>query len=294
MHEAEDQIIWPDNHRKGRVWLPDVPNVLWGPEPMAGFADHAGVVPNGHIPYTLRGTGARLVTEIPNAPDWTRSMNRDFVYAVLSKPDAFMQVCHILNEGTEQVDYADPTAAQRAVFAAIHAYRWIMIDKYRQAKMTTAAAMWLLRDCMLFEGINGLLIANDEPTAKMAFERIRLAYNKLEESGIQVPLDAGRKGSATELHFVHGGSIKIVSAQSHAPAVGHSIDRMVITEFGEALWQRRASINIFPTIGKRPFGRVWLESTPGRDTSYFRGMWQSAMAGTSNFFGVFLRWWFDE
>lgn len=281
----------PPTQRNDRIWLPKIAGVQWGPEPIGNTADHRNAVPNGHVPYTLRGDGAKMILDVPGLADWSQKLDISWVRALLSGPTLFMEISKIVKM-EEETGFADPTPMQRAALHAIHEYRWIMVDKYRQARMTTAAVLWLLRDCMYFEGLKGVVIANDDATAKMAFERIRFAYEQLPPE-LKIPLMPGTTGSSTEITFIHGGSIKIISAGSRAPAVGHSIDRMVITEFGEAMWQMRAAVNMFPTIGRRPRGRVWLESTPGRADSYHRSMWQSCMDGDSRFFGVFLRWWAD-
>ena len=96
------------------------------------------------------------------------------------------------------------------------------------------------------------------------------------------------------MQFVHGGGIKVLTAGGRSPAIGRSIDRLVITEFGEAQWQRKAAINIFPTVNKRPNAKVILESTPGRAGSHHERMWRSALEGTSRFHPLFLEWWEDD
>jgi len=214
------------------------------------------------------------------------------VRALFSTPDAFVSMCQILRED-ETIGYLNPTPIQHRVLEAYDNHNWIMVNKFRQAKVTTISVMLLLRDCMYLEGVKGLLIAERQDTAEDIFERILFAYNRLPDD-VRMPLEGGRKAGATQMHFCHGGGIKVLTAGGRSPAIGRSIDRLVITEFGEAQWQRKAAINIFPTVNKRPNAKVVLESTPGRLGSHHEQMWRSALEGRSRFHPVFLEWWKDE
>jgi hypothetical protein len=234
----------------------------------------------------------------------------DLIVDLLADPYLFTSTCQIVRED-DSVGFVDLTRFQKWMLWSIHEHRWVMVDKFRQAMATTVYVLWLLRDCMYLEGMQGVLIACDEGTAKMAFDRLKFAYERLPDH-IKIPLMPGQRGSATEIKFVHGGGVKIISAGSTAPAVGHSVGRMVITEWGEARWQRKAAINLFPTIYRRPHGRLVLESTPGRAGTQHQMMWYEALkgmgwyssgddeeegedavdhAGTPLFFPLFLEWW---
>jgi hypothetical protein len=146
---------------------------------------------------------------------------------------------------------------------------------------------------MYLEGVKGLLIAERQDTAEDIFERILFAYQRLPDD-VRMPLAPGKKAGATQMQFIHGGGIKVLTAGGRSPAIGRSIDRLVITEFGEAQWQKKAAINIFPTVNKRVNAKVILESTPGRAGSHHEQMWRSAMEGTSRFHPLFLEWWEDD
>jgi len=220
------------------------------------------------------------------------NLNMVKVQAMFSTPAAFVSMCQIIRED-ESLGYMDPTVTQRKVLDAYANNRWIMVNKFRQAKITTVSVMLLLRDCMYLSGVKGLLIAERQDTAEDVFERILFAYHRLPED-VRMPLEKGRKAGATQMHFCHGGGIKVLTAGGRSPAIGRSVDRLVITEFGEAQWQRKAAVNIFPTINKRPNARVILESTPGRAGSHHEQMWQSSLEGKGRFKPVFLDWWKDE
>lgn len=213
------------------------------------------------------------------------------VQALFATPDAFVSMCMIVRED-ESTGFLNPTPTQKLALQAFADHRWVMVGKFRQAKISTIAVLLLLRDCMYLSGIKGILIAERQATAEDLFERILLAYHNLPED-VQMPLATGRKSGATQIHFAHGGSIKILTAGGRSPAIGRSIDRLVITEFGEAQWQRKAAINIFPTLNKRPHARVILESTPGRAGSHHEQMWQLALESRGRFFPLFLDWWRD-
>ena len=233
---------------------------------------------------TKRESGARYA-DVPG-------IHPGKVRALFSTPDAFVSMCQIVRED-ETIGYMEPTFTQRKVLEAYENNQWIMVNKFRQAKITTVSVMLLLRDCMFLEGVKGLLIAERQDTAEDIFERILFAYQRL-PADVRMPLAPGRKAGATQMQFVHGGGIKVLTAGGRSPAIGRSIDRLVITEFGEAQWQKKAAINIFPTVNKRPNAKVILESTPGRAGSHHEQMWQSSLEGNSRFTPVFLEWWRDE
>ena len=214
------------------------------------------------------------------------------IRALFSTPDAFVSMCQIVRED-ESTGYMEPTFTQKKLLKAYDENRWLMVNKFRQAKITTVSVMLLLRDCMYLSGVKGLLIAERQDTAEDIFERILFAYNRLPDD-VKMPLTPGKKAGATQMQFIHGGGIKVLTAGGRSPAIGRSIDRLVITEFGEAQWQRKAAINIFPTVNKRPNAKVILESTPGRAGSHHEQMWRSALEGTSRFSPLFLEWWEDD
>ena len=215
------------------------------------------------------------------------------VNKMFAVPEAFVSMCKIVRED-ETTGFLNPTKAQVRTIRAIEANKWTFVTKYRQAKITTITLMHLLlRDCMYLQGIAGMLIADTNATAEMAFKRLRFAYESLPKP-VKMPLAAGSKGSKKELEFVHGGNIVIKSLEGRAPAVGHSIDRLHITELGEALHQQKAIINLFPGINKRPNAKLVIESTPGRAGSFHERMWHEALRREGQFFPLFLEWWDDD
>jgi hypothetical protein len=231
---------------------------------------------------------------LPNGADIHEApgLNMTKVLALFSTPDAFVSMCQIVRED-ESSGYLTPTVTQQKLLRAYAANRWVLVNKFRQAKITTISVMLLLRDCMYLSGVKGLLIAERHDTAEDIFERILYAYNRLPDD-VKMPLAKGRKAGTTQIHFCHGGSIKILTAGGRSPAIGRSVDRLVITEFGEAQWQKKAAINIFPTLNKRPNARVILESTPGRAGSHHETMWRASLEGRGRFKPLFLEWWDDD
>ena len=219
-------------------------------------------------------------------------LNMVKVQALLSTPTAFPSMCRIVRED-ESAGYMSPTPTQTAICEAYDDHNWLIVNKFRQAKVTTIAVMLLLRDCMYLSGVKGLLIAERQGTAEDVFERILFAYHSLPED-VRMPLAPNRRAGATQIHFCHGGNIKILTTGGRSPAIGRSIDRLVITEFGESKWQRKAAINIFPTMNKRPNAKVVLESTPGRAGSHHEQMWHSALEGKGRFHPLFFNWWEDS
>lgn len=239
----------------------------------------------------MEGTGvssAHSGAEFATAPN----LHMGKVRAMFSSPHAFVSMCSIVRED-ESLGFLEPTSTQKHALAACENSRWVMINKFRQAKITTVSVLLLLRDCMYLSGVKGLLIAERQDTAEDIFERILFSYRRLPDD-VKMPLAPGRRAGATQIHFCHGGSIKILTAAGRSPAIGRSIDRLVITEFGEAQWQRKAAINIFPTLNKRPNARVILESTPGRAGSHHETMWRMSLEGKGRFSPLFLEWWRDS
>lgn len=225
------------------------------------------------------------------------------VYQALSVPWAFFESCQGLRED-DTVGYFQATGAQRRGFITSHTKRWTYEIKYRQAKKTTEKSIGnLFRDCMLFEGLHGLLIAEKTETAEDNFEKITLAYKIMKDDGLglAMPLAPKRDAGIDSIHFSHGGNIKIITGAGFSPGVGRSLSRLHITEFGEldALKQRRMATSLFPTINKRPNARVWIETTPGKMGDHAYKMWVDALNGKGRFAGTtgtaeFLKWWHDE
>ena len=112
--------------------------------------------------------------EFADAP----GLHQGKIRALFSTPDAFVSMCQIVRED-ESTGYMEPTHTQKKLLKAYDENRWIMVNKFRQAKITTVSVMLLLRDCMYLSGVKGLLIAERQDTAEDIFERILFAYNRL-------------------------------------------------------------------------------------------------------------------
>lgn len=209
----------------------------------------------------------------------------------------FPGACKIQSEGS-QVDYLDITPAQQTVVDAYESNRWVLVNKYRQAKISTITLMLLLRDCMLLQGLQGILIGNKSATSEELFRRITFAYRAMAEDpewkGIVAPLDPKRKALATALFFEHGGSIQLMSAEAASTGVGYSTDRLVFTEVGEVDDLEEVNTHLLPGIWKRPNARVWAESTSGKLGSEHHRLWLESLDGKTRFKAVFLEWWRDD
>ena len=88
---------------------------------------------------TKRESGARYA-DVPG-------IHSGKVRALFSTPDAFVSMCQIVRED-ETIGYMEPTFTQRKVLQAYENNQWIMVNKFRQAKITTVSVMLLQRDSM--------------------------------------------------------------------------------------------------------------------------------------------------
>lgn len=222
------------------------------------------------------------------------AMDPEAVAAAYSSPWAFPRMCEVVYEADESVNLLDPTSMQYVTLDFIHRNLWAYIVKFRQAKITTIVSRIMLRDCMFIRGMKGLLVAERDDTARDIFEGILFSYRNLPPE-LQAPLAEKTTGGVTQLRFWHGGSIKIQTSGGKSPAIGRGLGWLHITEFGEAMWQRRAATNILPTVAKRKKARVIIETTPGSADSYSEKMWHEALdeSSASKFAPLFLRWWED-
>ena len=67
------------------------------------------------------------------------------IRALFSTPDAFVSMCQIVRED-ESTGYMEPTHTQKKLLKAYAENNWLMVNKFRQAKITTISVMLLLRD----------------------------------------------------------------------------------------------------------------------------------------------------
>jgi hypothetical protein len=206
--------------------------------------------------------------------------------------DKFIGICRIVRED-ESIGSLNITPTQRQVLDACTNHRWVMIKKYRQAKITTLMILDLLGQCMYTPGVQGVLIAEKYDTAETAWGRARYAYDYLPDA-IRIPTRSGRDPAKREMEFVHGGRIKTITAATGTPAIGNSPDRVVVTEYDEFSDQDNFNAHFFPSVAKRQNARVVMESTPGRQGTTSHTMWMKALEGSSQFHPVFLKWWLDD
>ena len=244
--------------------------------------------PTTHLPFLPQG----MTLWVPEGG------NPDLIQSMFMTADMFIRMCSILTID-DKVERCVPSASQTVVLLASHEHRNVWVDKYRQAFITTLFDLLMLRDIMYGEGLNGAIVAQKEETHKEHMRRIAFAYTTLannpDTAALVVPLKAGTKATTSGIEFEHGGGIWPITAGSDSPGVGRSFSRVLETEACEMSDEdyRRLNTKFYPTIDKRPNGRIWRESTPGRRNSpMFRG-WSGACTGNSGFFPVFLAWWLD-
>lgn len=192
------------------------------------------------------------------------------------------------DEGTGALGYLTPSPTQRPVLRALSLPGNVVIDKCRQAHTSTACLLWLLKEVEYTPGYSGLLVTDRFDTSKELFHRVLTAYRHQPDS-IRVPVK--RAGFGDGIEFVHGGRLRIASAESSNPGIGHGIDRLVLSEFG--MWSRPEEVMnvLLPAIQKRAHGRTIIESTPGPHGSAYHRLWAAALSGDSTYSPVFIAWW---
>ena len=192
----------------------------------------------------------------------------------------------------ESVGLVTVAQQQREVLDAWEQYRWVMVGKYRQAKVSTAIALALLGMVEYTEGVQGVFIAEALDTAETVWNRSSYAYQH-QHPHLKIPLSRGTGIGAKELRFIHNGAVKVLTGSGKAPAIGNSPDRVVVTEYPDVPDHENFNAHVFPTINTRPNARVLFEATPGLGNTIPHTMWLKALAGTGRFHPVFLKWWLD-
>lgn len=254
--------------------------------------------PYAPLQWTIQTPGGPPPLKLFTDPEY---VDPQWVIFAAAAPWNFFEMCRGISDDDVPVQF-EARPQQRYALEMMHHFRWTMVNKYRQAKMSTVVALGcLLRDCMIFSGMNGLLVAETHETAKDLFRRILYAYENLPD-GLRVKLKQRTKGSETKLEFVHGGSIQVVSGSAWSPGVGRSPGRLMFTEIGEIppSLQAACTNNLFPGIARRPNGRVWIESTPGPAGCTYHTFWANSLENKGRFADyndgapIFLEWWLDD
>lgn len=166
----------------------------------------------------------------------------------------------------------------------------IWADKFRAAYVTTAGEALILRDTQYISGMESVIVAESDATARLVIDRLWFGYERL-PPGLKAPLRKGRRGSQREIPFAHGGKIRIVTAGRRAPGIGAGIGRLLFTEFSKVAWQAEAANHIFPAFWRRPNAKVVVESTPGNSGDPAEEWWINAYEGNDSMFHpIFLDW----
>jgi len=263
----------------------------------------------------------------PDHEEQTAHLDYTLILDALNHPTAFFRLSTINklqkrdplgDQAPENLGLADPTPWQEAVVMRTHALnairalpaeerlaaveelglepsrldQWHIVGKCRQAMMSTVLSLAIiLRDAMYFRGLQCVIAANSDAVATELFRRIRLAYRHLPKC-LRVPLDQSQKsGSERRMTFLHGGFIKVISLGGPTAGIGHAVDRIILSEWGEILDQTRAAGNVFPAFNQRGNAQVFLESTWGAFGSDHQQKWFAALDNQGRFHPIFVPWW---
>jgi len=203
----------------------------------------------------------------------------------------YVEMCRIVRED-QTVGLLELEPQQRECLDAWEAHRWIWVNKYRQAKASTALALAMQGMVEYGEALQGLFIAERYDTSETVWNRASFAYGN-QPPEIKIPLWKGTTAADRQMRFAHNGTVRVISGGSSTPAIGNSPDRVVVTEYPDVKDHDTFNQHFFPTINKRPNARVAFESTPGIWGSVPHTMWLNALEGKGRFHPVFLKWWLD-
>lgn len=207
---------------------------------------------------------------------------------------SFLGVSKIVRED-ESVGHLEPTRIQLTVAEALALFNWLMVVKHRQAKVSTEVVLWLLREVMYNEGIQGLLIAQEHQTAKVLWNRATYSYNALPPF-VKIPLLPGTTAGQSNIRFSHNGGVQAISGGGGSAGTGQSPDRVHITEYPDMPDHGRFDQEFFPGINKRKNARIVMEHTPGLHGDAAHMKWLASLSGNglSRFHPLFLQWWLDD
>lgn len=200
--------------------------------------------------------------------------------------------------------YYNPEPQQVVCLEAARIHPWLLVNKYRQAKISTAMLLGAMLPTLMYtRGQFGYLMADTERTTTALLRRITKAYDGLPD----VAKTRIERRADTYIRFENGSEIQVVPAGSPHPGIGQSIDYMHLSEECAYENQKIIASDLMPAIEKRPNSRAVRESTPGKKDSIYEKVWLNAIEAWgyeslspkedsilhSRWFPVFLKWWED-
>lgn len=235
---------------------------------------------------------ARFGGELHREP----GLNMSAIRSMFVDHTLFPSMCKIRpNDGPPC--FMEPTAHQIEVGDAYEQHPWLLVGKYRHAFISTYIGPLMARDAMYLSGCRMVILANKDAVAEDILERFVYSYRRLPKE-LRMPLAKDRTATKRELNFIHGGWIKILSAQADDPGEGLSPDRFHISEWGITDYARqvKAAASLLPIAQGKAHARVAIESTFGIRGDLYYQQWLSALSGGGGeykFHPVFLKWWTD-
>ena len=229
--------------------------------------------------------------------DEVTALKWNAVRLMFAEPTSFWRMCWIRTEDDEW-RLMEPTDFQIEFAWAYQNNRWNYVNKPRQAKQSTAAALMLLRDAMYGDSIKATIVAQKREVCDELMDRIIDAYTRMPEE-FKNPLKPQTRATRERIEFANGNSITTITVGSSGPGVGLSRSRYLITEGCEmdSNTIRELTGKLLPGINKRPNARLIWETTPGAYGSQMYDLWRQAWAPKageySRFNAVFLKWWKD-
>jgi hypothetical protein len=190
------------------------------------------------------------------------------------------------------VGFPDLAEQQIKVLDAWENHHWIMVVKYRQAKISLCMVLATLGMVEFTEGIQGYCIAEKKETAETVWQRASIAYKK-QPDAYRFPLETGTKATSKSITFRHGSQVHVLSGHGETPALGTSPDVLYVTEYPDMADHEKFNTTVMPAVDTRPNARVGFEHTPGTFQSIPHFMWLASLEGKGKFFPVFLEWFKD-
>ena len=231
---------------------------------------------------------------MPTPKAYREPVRADLIVQAKAHPERWVRALSLQMADSQVGKFALKPQQERAMTHMLnnqHSY----IIKYRQAKISTLAAFLLFHKTMYQRAHKALLIANDEKTSRVLFERIAFAYMNLNPA-IRIDVELGPSIEAMVWPKLNGASLHAITGGGDTPVIGNSPDDYLVTEYAFYKNQSLFNEHFFPSVSNRPNSWGVIETTPGTYQSTAHALWLAAndTDSMSRLAPLFLEWWRDD